>query len=328
MRPRADPCRPVVPASIPIAMPIPSSVRTSTCENLTGPGPLRRSGTLPRMAEQPPPPPHRRRAHTRTRDLERYAGLFAERTGVMRSSAMRDLMAITARPGGDLAGRRPAGHLDLPAQELCRADDPDRPGVGRRGAAVRADRGIRGDGRLHPPGDGRRGDASRPRGRDRHHRRPAGDRPGLQDADRPRRRRHLRGADLPRRGAGLLQLPGRGGPDRVRRGRDADRRARGGARPARRRGAAAQIRLLGADLPEPGRGDDVAGAAAAAGRAGATRGRCWWSRTTPTGCCASAASRCRRSTSSRAATSSSTSAPSRRSSPPGSASAGPWRRRR
>ena len=45
-----------------------------------------------------PPPPHRRRAHTSTRDLERYAGLFAERTRVMRSSAMRDLMAITARP--------------------------------------------------------------------------------------------------------------------------------------------------------------------------------------------------------------------------------------
>jgi 2-aminoadipate transaminase len=45
-----------------------------------------------------PEPPHRRRAHTRTRDLERYAGLFAERTLVMRSSAMRDLMAVTARP--------------------------------------------------------------------------------------------------------------------------------------------------------------------------------------------------------------------------------------
>lgn len=43
-------------------------------------------------------PPHRRRAHAGSRDLERYAGLFAERTGVMRSSAMRDLMAITARP--------------------------------------------------------------------------------------------------------------------------------------------------------------------------------------------------------------------------------------
>ncbi len=45
-----------------------------------------------------PEPPHRRRAHARTRDLERYAGLFAERTRVMRSSAMRDLMAVTARP--------------------------------------------------------------------------------------------------------------------------------------------------------------------------------------------------------------------------------------
>jgi len=32
------------------------------------------------------------------RDLERYAELFARRTRVMRSSAMRDLMAVTARP--------------------------------------------------------------------------------------------------------------------------------------------------------------------------------------------------------------------------------------
>ena len=40
----------------------------------------------------------RRRAHTTSRDLERYAGLFARRTKAMRSSAMRDLMAITARP--------------------------------------------------------------------------------------------------------------------------------------------------------------------------------------------------------------------------------------
>jgi len=43
-------------------------------------------------------PPHRRRAHARGSDLERYAGLFAARTQVMRSSAMRDLMAVTARP--------------------------------------------------------------------------------------------------------------------------------------------------------------------------------------------------------------------------------------
>ncbi|MEK6278064.1 MAG: PLP-dependent aminotransferase family protein [Actinomycetota bacterium] len=47
---------------------------------------------------EPTEPPHRRRAHTTARDLERYAALFAERTHVMRSSAMRDLMAITARP--------------------------------------------------------------------------------------------------------------------------------------------------------------------------------------------------------------------------------------
>jgi 2-aminoadipate transaminase len=32
------------------------------------------------------------------RDLERYAGLFAARTRVMTSSAMRDIMAVTARP--------------------------------------------------------------------------------------------------------------------------------------------------------------------------------------------------------------------------------------
>jgi 2-aminoadipate transaminase len=33
-----------------------------------------------------------------SRDLERYAGLFASRTKVMKSSAMRDLMAVSARP--------------------------------------------------------------------------------------------------------------------------------------------------------------------------------------------------------------------------------------
>lgn len=40
--------------------------------------------------------PERRRSTAR--DLERYAGLFARRTQVMKSSAMRDLMAVTARP--------------------------------------------------------------------------------------------------------------------------------------------------------------------------------------------------------------------------------------
>jgi 2-aminoadipate transaminase len=48
--------------------------------------------------ERPRRTPGHRRAHPTSRDLQRYAGLFASRTGVMRSSAMRDLMAITARP--------------------------------------------------------------------------------------------------------------------------------------------------------------------------------------------------------------------------------------
>src|SRR5919198_3260178 len=43
--------------------------------------------------ERPPMGPTR----STSRDLERYASLFAARTRVMRSSAMRDLMAITAR---------------------------------------------------------------------------------------------------------------------------------------------------------------------------------------------------------------------------------------
>jgi 2-aminoadipate transaminase len=51
-----------------------------------------------REPERPQPAPPHRRAHTSARDLERYSGLFAARTQVMRSSAMRDLMAITTRP--------------------------------------------------------------------------------------------------------------------------------------------------------------------------------------------------------------------------------------
>jgi 2-aminoadipate transaminase len=38
------------------------------------------------------------RHHTTSHEIERYAGLFAKRMHQMRSSAMRDLMAITARP--------------------------------------------------------------------------------------------------------------------------------------------------------------------------------------------------------------------------------------
>ena len=38
-----------------------------------------------------------RRPRSTARDIERYAALFAERTKVMKSSAMRDLMALTER---------------------------------------------------------------------------------------------------------------------------------------------------------------------------------------------------------------------------------------
>src|SRR5205809_5047638 len=51
----------------------------------------------PTRAESRSLPAHRR-AHQTAHDLDRYADPCAQRTRVMRSSAMRDLMAITARP--------------------------------------------------------------------------------------------------------------------------------------------------------------------------------------------------------------------------------------
>ncbi len=44
------------------------------------------------------PTGRRREQRSTSRDLERYAGLFASRTRTMRSSAMRDLMAVIGRP--------------------------------------------------------------------------------------------------------------------------------------------------------------------------------------------------------------------------------------
>src|SRR5881227_1474482 len=76
--------------------------------------------------ERPPMEPRR----STSRDLERYAGLFASRTRVMKSSAMRDMMAITARPEViSLAGGLPdtgsfppdtfAAMADRIAQQSC-----------------------------------------------------------------------------------------------------------------------------------------------------------------------------------------------------------------
>src|ERR671928_867847 len=64
---------------------------------------------------EPRPAPARRS----TRDLERYAALFASRTKVMKSSAMRDLMAITERPEViSLAGGLPDTST-FPAESLA-----------------------------------------------------------------------------------------------------------------------------------------------------------------------------------------------------------------
>ena len=59
-------------------------------------GPLRLPSRPGREPCQMSPPS--KRSRPAARDLERYAGLFAQRTKVMKSSAMRDLMAITERP--------------------------------------------------------------------------------------------------------------------------------------------------------------------------------------------------------------------------------------
>jgi 2-aminoadipate transaminase len=59
------------------------------------------------------------RRRSGARDLERYAGLFARRAQAMKSSAMRDLMAVTARPDIiSLAGGLPDTST-FPAEDLA-----------------------------------------------------------------------------------------------------------------------------------------------------------------------------------------------------------------
>jgi 2-aminoadipate transaminase len=65
-------------------------------------------------------PLDRPRARGAQADLERYAGLFAQRTRNMKSSAMRDLMALTQRPEViSLAGGLPDTAL-FPAEDLAK----------------------------------------------------------------------------------------------------------------------------------------------------------------------------------------------------------------
>ena len=78
-----------------------------------------------------------------SRDIERYAGLFASRTKVMKSSAMRDLMAVTARPEViSLAGGLPDTST-FPPDTFAAVAQRIASRVVRQGAPVRADRGPR-----------------------------------------------------------------------------------------------------------------------------------------------------------------------------------------
>ncbi|MGZ4194681.1 MAG: aminotransferase-like domain-containing protein, partial [Solirubrobacteraceae bacterium] len=62
------------------------------------PGGLERDpDPVPPTRAGPDRPPATARRRSTARDIERYAALFAQRTKVMRSSAMRDLMALTER---------------------------------------------------------------------------------------------------------------------------------------------------------------------------------------------------------------------------------------
>ena len=95
------------------------------------------------MRRRDPPPAGtslRPRAGARTRDIERYAALFAERTKVMRSSAMRDLMALTERDDViSLAGGLPDTST-FPPDSYASLMSSVSVAVLRAGAAVRADR--------------------------------------------------------------------------------------------------------------------------------------------------------------------------------------------
>src|ERR671914_1181560 len=57
-----------------------------------------RGAARERVGVSSPPDSGGRPTRSTSRDLKRYARLFASRTRVMKSSAMRDLMAVTARP--------------------------------------------------------------------------------------------------------------------------------------------------------------------------------------------------------------------------------------
>ena len=81
-------------------------------------------------------------------ELARYEALFAARTRGMKSSAMREMMALTERPDViSLAGGLPDTSTFAP-RAVRQADGRGRRRVDGARAAVRPDRGDGGDGRA------------------------------------------------------------------------------------------------------------------------------------------------------------------------------------
>ena len=166
-----------------------------------------------------------RRGRETAHELARYEALFAARTRGMKSSAMREMMALTERPdvislaGGlpDTSTFAPELYAKLMSQVAAESTARALQYGPTEGMAVTVDcivEVMAAEGTVDRPGE-----------RDRHDRRPAGDRPRLQGADRPGRRDRRRGADLPGGGADVRRLSGRRRADRDGRRRDADRRA-------------------------------------------------------------------------------------------------------
>jgi DNA-binding transcriptional MocR family regulator len=271
--------------------------------------------------------PHRRRAQTTGRDLERYAGLFAERTAVMRSSAMRDLMAITARPEViSLAGGLPDTSTFPPASfaalmtRIAEESSAEALQYGpTEGFGATVDciiEVMRAEGMSPDPAD-----VIVTTG-------------GQQAIDLISKTLIDPGDPV------ICEAPTYPGAvpvfcsyqaDVIQIACDED-----GMRIDELESVLAELRAAGRrpkfiysvptfQNPAGVTSPSSAGTASSSWR---ERRKSSWLRTTPTACSDMAASRCRRSTSSTAATSSSMSARSRRSSPPGSGSAGRLRRRR
>ena len=95
-----------------------------------------------------------------SRDIERYAGLFASRTKVMKSSAMRDLMAVTARPEViSLAGGLPDTST-FPPETFAAVAQRIAAESCAKALQYGPTEGLDGDEGLHRRGDGGRGHAA------------------------------------------------------------------------------------------------------------------------------------------------------------------------